>query len=402
MWPENTDPLKFVYEDVAIATYLLLLWEQERLQRRTPDAYQTFVDLGCGNGLLVHILTSEGHQGVGLDVRKRKIWDFYPSSTKLQVQPVVPSAECLFPEADWLIGNHSDELTPWIPIFAARSSYSCRFFLLPCCCYELNGQKYQRVNSSHSQYMDYLDYIYKLCKICGFTVKIDKLRIPSTKRICLVSCERDYPEEDTRNVDRDVKVLIDSKTSRRMEAVTGDQSGCCLEKKGSAEKKWVQDVRIREKEEKVRNCTHLHLGLVEEIVKLAAEELLKMQQNILVSGSQSKERLWNAGGKLSLEEVASLIPRERLKNLKNECGGLQTLLKNNGHIFLVEHGYVQLKVPSVAALIQNKKPVSCQRPRCQGNIRNVSRKQKPCWFQFNHPDGCPLSDEGCSYKHART
>jgi len=74
-----------VYEDVAIATYLLLLWKQERLQRGTPNAHQTFVDLGCGNGLLVHILTSEGHQGVGLDVRKRKIWDLYPSCTKLQV-----------------------------------------------------------------------------------------------------------------------------------------------------------------------------------------------------------------------------------------------------------------------------------------------------------------------------
>jgi tRNASer (uridine44-2'-O)-methyltransferase len=85
IWPENTDPLKFVYEDVAIATYLLLLWEEERLQRGTPDVYQTFVDLGCGNGLLVHILNSEGHQGVGLDVRKRKIWDLYPSHTKLQV-----------------------------------------------------------------------------------------------------------------------------------------------------------------------------------------------------------------------------------------------------------------------------------------------------------------------------
>lgn len=250
--------------------------------------------------------------------------------------------------------------------------------------------------------MDYLDYIYKLCKICGFTAKFDKLRIPSTKRICLVGCERDYPEEDTQNVDRDVEVLIDSKTSRRMEAVSGEQSGCCLEKKGSDEKKWVQDIRIREKEEKVRNCTHLHLGLVEEIVKLVAEQLLKMQQNILVSDTESKERLWNAGGRLSLEKVASLIPRERLKNLRNECGGLQTLLKNNGHIFLVKHGYVQLKVPSVAVLVQNKSPVTWQRPRSQENIRNVSRKQKPCWFQFNHPDGCPLSDEGCSYKHART
>jgi len=27
----------------------------------------------------------------------------------------------VYPESDWLIGNHSDELTPWIPLIAARS-----------------------------------------------------------------------------------------------------------------------------------------------------------------------------------------------------------------------------------------------------------------------------------------
>jgi tRNASer (uridine44-2'-O)-methyltransferase len=250
--------------------------------------------------------------------------------------------------------------------------------------------------------MDYLDYIYKLCRICGFATKIDKLRIPSTKRICLVGFERNYPEQDAQNIDRDIKILIDSKTSRRTDALSGEQSGCCLEKNGSVEKKWAQDIRIRQKEEKVNNCTHLQLGLVEEIVKLVAEELLKQQKNICVSSSESKERLWNAGGKLALGKVASLIPRERLTKLKNECGGLQTLLKNNGHIFLVENGYVQLKVPSLALLIQKKKAVLWQRPHCQGNIRNISRKQKPCWFQFNHPDGCPLSEEDCSYKHSRT
>ena len=64
IWPEVTDPQKFVYEDVAIATYLLLLWEKERilLDRK---AKQSFADLGCGNGLLVHILTSEGVISIG-------------------------------------------------------------------------------------------------------------------------------------------------------------------------------------------------------------------------------------------------------------------------------------------------------------------------------------------------
>ena len=98
-WPETTDPHKFVYEDIAIATFLLvsgvalrarlrdcdyvhavsvlcvcvcvcvcvceailrcqLLWQEERDTLRLLRK-QSFVDLGCGNGLLVHLLSSEG------------------------------------------------------------------------------------------------------------------------------------------------------------------------------------------------------------------------------------------------------------------------------------------------------------------------------------------------------
>ena len=41
--------------------YLLTqcLWERERKERKL-SRYQTFADLGCGNGLLVYILTQEG------------------------------------------------------------------------------------------------------------------------------------------------------------------------------------------------------------------------------------------------------------------------------------------------------------------------------------------------------
>lgn len=81
IWPECTDPGKFVYEDIAIATYLLLLWEEY--------GSQTFVDVGCGNGLLVYILTMEGHFGLGVDVRKRKIWDMYPNNIKLRVSNIL-------------------------------------------------------------------------------------------------------------------------------------------------------------------------------------------------------------------------------------------------------------------------------------------------------------------------
>lgn len=77
MWPETTDPLKFVYEDIAIAAYLLMFWGNKP---------QKFVDLGCGNGLLVHILNSEGHHGIGYDLKSRKIWKMYPCAKQLVVK----------------------------------------------------------------------------------------------------------------------------------------------------------------------------------------------------------------------------------------------------------------------------------------------------------------------------
>jgi len=71
-----TDPKKYIHKDIATATYLMLLWGETK---------PSFVDMGCGNGLLVHVLNSEGYSGVGLDVRSRKMWVQYPQSTVLKV-----------------------------------------------------------------------------------------------------------------------------------------------------------------------------------------------------------------------------------------------------------------------------------------------------------------------------
>lgn len=60
------------------------------------------------------------HQGKGVDLRERKIWRYYGGRADLEVRSLTPSDVTVFPEFDWLIGNHSDELTPWIPLMAAR------------------------------------------------------------------------------------------------------------------------------------------------------------------------------------------------------------------------------------------------------------------------------------------
>ncbi|KAL8290214.1 hypothetical protein RQP46_003153 [Phenoliferia psychrophenolica] len=140
-WKESTDPLKHVFEDVAIASWLIILWRTMFKDGRPPGG---FVDVGCGNGLLVFILSQEGYQGYGVDLRARKSWPSYPGNPDLRVQTLDPiallsSSTPPFPPHSFLIGNHSDELTPWLPLFAA-SVPGANFLSIPCCLHELSGR----------------------------------------------------------------------------------------------------------------------------------------------------------------------------------------------------------------------------------------------------------------------
>jgi tRNASer (uridine44-2'-O)-methyltransferase len=50
-WKENTDPVKHVFEDVGIATFLICLW-RDLYKGNGGKPPGGFVDVGCGNGLL--------------------------------------------------------------------------------------------------------------------------------------------------------------------------------------------------------------------------------------------------------------------------------------------------------------------------------------------------------------
>jgi tRNASer (uridine44-2'-O)-methyltransferase len=67
-----------VFEDLGIAAFLIELWAEMYKDTTFPG----FVDIGCGNGLLVHILVEEGYSGWGFDARRRKSWSIW--STKAQ------------------------------------------------------------------------------------------------------------------------------------------------------------------------------------------------------------------------------------------------------------------------------------------------------------------------------
>ncbi|XP_060004770.1 probable tRNA (uracil-O(2)-)-methyltransferase isoform X1 [Lagenorhynchus albirostris] len=413
VWPEVTDPEKFVHEDVALAAYLLILWEEERAERG-ETARQCFVDLGCGNGLLVHILSREGHPGRGIDVRRRKVWDMYGPETHLEESAITPNDKTLFPDVDWLIGNHSDELTPWIPVIAARSSYNCRFFVLPCCFFDFVG-KYQRRQSKKTQYRGYLDFITEVGSTCGFHVEEDCLRIPSTKRVCLIGKSRTYPPAGEDSVDERRTRYINSRRGgpvsppgqvpapRPPGAAAGGadgpeghgalDAGAGHTPESPAEGLWLSGFRPREKAKRVRNCAALPRDFIGRVVLQVANLLLGRKQSNVTSFQSRSATAWSRGGSLSLAEVAGELDRETLRKLKRECGGLQTLLRNSSQVFQVVNGRVRIRD------WREERPRKEKEPEAKRRQFSETFKTRICWFFAHHPDGCVLPSDRCPFAH---
>jgi hypothetical protein len=194
-WEESTDPQKFVFEDIGIAAFLLSLWENERKETNS-EKMQSFVDLGTGNGFLVYLLTSEGYPGKGIDIRKRKIWDKF-SHVVLREEPIHP--ETFVAEEDWIIANHSDELTPWVPLIASRNNR--RYFVLPCCEWDFD-KRFTQKKKNKSRYQCYLEYIKMIGEISGYKVEVEHLRIPSTRNIAHIGRTRTIDPMNSGEVQR--------------------------------------------------------------------------------------------------------------------------------------------------------------------------------------------------------
>ncbi|EGO03153.1 hypothetical protein SERLA73DRAFT_83119 [Serpula lacrymans var. lacrymans S7.3] len=252
-WKEVTDPLKHVFEDIGIATFLMLLWKDTfegaphavtsssdgsedppwKIWPRPPGG---FVDLGCGNGLLTHILISEGYQGNGIDVRARMSWEHYPKDTSdsLHVHALDPTTLSATPDADdlgmnmdpylkhgaFIIGNHADELTPWLPVLATLTQ-SSGYLSIPCCAWSFDSRYTRsapteytdpkgglsdadfidRLNlggdgSNASSYSMYRIWLARLSQWCGWKIECETLRIPSTRNWAIIGRTRITMGED--------------------------------------------------------------------------------------------------------------------------------------------------------------------------------------------------------------
>uniref|UniRef100_A0A1B0BL79 tRNA (uracil-O(2)-)-methyltransferase n=1 Tax=Glossina palpalis gambiensis TaxID=67801 RepID=A0A1B0BL79_9MUSC len=353
---ESTDPLKFIYEDLAIAAYLITLWRSDLVKESI-----SFADLGCGNGLLVFVLLKEGFKGYGYDIRKRKLWCLYPFEVRHNLyEKVLESYKFDLPsDVNFLIGNHSDELSPWIPVWATSLHYNMDYFLLPCCAFEFSGAKYQRRNSSQSVYSDFCNYVEDVSKRCGFTTFKDRLKIPSTKRIAFCGIRRNYAVCEHLTKVAEIKEFVKNEQYAHPNSV----AGC--------------EVKLRDYKERIKNCTQIDRTILDNLVLKIFFFLLNAQKQCYTINC-----VWQGGGYLTLQELADNLEKSDLNNIKSECGGLKTLLRNKHEIFeLLPENRVKIRKPEI-------------RRRPEQTI-----KKRKCFFNDNHPQGCPLSDEDCTFIH---
>ncbi|KAF7335321.1 DUF1613-domain-containing protein [Mycena sanguinolenta] len=246
-WVESTDPLKHVFEkDIGIATFLILLWKDTYPAPPASDVPPDepwrgwgrpaggFLDFGCGNGLLTHILLSCGYAGVGVDLRARTSWATYPSHTQahLRVDAFDPRVLAVDTEptfytapGQFVVANHADELTPWTPLLATRAQAS-GFLSIPCCAWmfdarfergsdAVGGAKDGRElaalaetlnlgadSGNTSGYAQYRIWLAQLHEHCGWEIECEVLRIPSTRNWALVGRRRKGDEEEVQaNID---------------------------------------------------------------------------------------------------------------------------------------------------------------------------------------------------------
>lgn len=257
-WVEQTPAQKHVFEDLGIAAFLIELWtdmyggdEQaeppnitnesvehpgsglnspgDLRRKRAQDEFPGFVDIGCGNGVLVYLLNREGWIGWGFDARRRKTWDTFPEEYQKNLQDMllVPkvlhmdgeeedqtmggpvSHDGMFPSGTFIISNHADELTVWTPILAFLSDSP--FIAIPCCSHNFGGTRFRAphhpkhlsqpagTGKQQSAFATLCSYVAYVTETMGYMPEKEHLRIPSTRNIAIIGRTKKpvgAPDED--------------------------------------------------------------------------------------------------------------------------------------------------------------------------------------------------------------
>lgn len=100
--------------------------------------------------------------------------------------------------------------------------------------------------------------------------------------------------------------------------------------------------------------------------------------------------LLNDNDSLTLNLAFEILPNDLQKALKNERGGLKSMILSYRHAlrFDTREKRIFLANPLDNAIESKINSVS------KGSI-----KSKPCFFHQFHPSGCPLTDDQCAFIH---
>lgn len=289
-WVEVTDPGKHVFEDIGIAAFLIELWQDmytifnvdmytisngveqvgeengSATVNKSKTTFPGFVDIGCGNGVLVYILAMEGYEGWGFDARERKTWHIFPEhiQKRLRRRLLVPDIfqtdlageteriwhNGFFEPGTFIISNHADELTVWTPLLAYLNHST--FLAIPCCSHGLAGARFRAppltkvskgnlvrlpqqvdLNTANgtearsevkkpqvaetgslkrteaqkkvpSAYSTLCSYVASLAEEVGYRPEREVLRIPSTRNHCIIGRRRAEPIDGSSAEEADV------------------------------------------------------------------------------------------------------------------------------------------------------------------------------------------------------
>ena len=130
------------------------------------------------------------------------------------VRTATDGGPCVIPYLQpgvFLIGNHADELTPWLPLIATVE-HASGYLSIPCCAWSFD-ERFPRASTSttfagladvvvddafldrlnlgkegghQSQYSQYRIWLAKLSQWMGWKVECDMLRIPSTRNWAII------------------------------------------------------------------------------------------------------------------------------------------------------------------------------------------------------------------------
>ena len=186
---------------------------RERVRPPSVEALKDVVllDMGCGNGLLVDLLVRCGWLAIGLDLQARRSWtkhDLYCSLVRascLRWETLDPSSITNMHEFCRnalglrhvredrthivLVGNHPDELAPWLPMMAACSGPKVHALVIPCCPFTFGGP-YTIRQAGMGRYATYVEYIRTIPLRLGLATGMERVRIPSTRNACVVALGR--------------------------------------------------------------------------------------------------------------------------------------------------------------------------------------------------------------------